>query len=76
MRKNQMLLGLCMMIAGAIILAVMPNDLPEKIRQSIIFITVIIGVCAGATVILYGWVNEEKPKKKEVKENEIQTQAR
>ena len=68
MRKNQLLLGISLVVIGAIIITILPNNLPERIRSTILAVTEILAICVGVILILYGWINDDIPK--EVKENE------
>lgn len=74
MKKNQMLLGITLVVIGAIILIVLPNDVPERIRTIVLAVTEILAICVGVVIILYGWVNDESPK--EVKSNENKEHAK
>ena len=68
MKKNQMLLGIILVVIGAIIVTFLPSNIPNEIRNGILGATEILAICVGVIIVLYGWVNDDdKYKEAEVK---------
>ena len=59
MKKNQMLLGIILVVIGAIIVTFLPSNIPNEIRNGILGVTEILAICVGVIIVLYGWVNDD-----------------